>query len=85
MGDNSGRKAEQVHLLSFNYTRIAEKYFDKIKRHFGLGAEINYIHGILPEESENYVDSIFGFGDELDDCEKHLNSLFGFVNRVLTI
>lgn len=49
-----------THFLSFNYTKVVEKYFIG----FAYQKQINYIHGKL-SDSINRIN--FGFGDEMDD------------------
>jgi len=57
----------KLHLLSFNYTKSV-KEFQRFLR--GINYEINYIHGDLKDKDS----VIFGFGDELDDDYKTIET-----------
>lgn len=68
---------DAVMLLSFNYTKTSELYYND-----NLGF-INYIHGRIEEPQS----VIFGYGDELDDNYKSLQKLDNndCLNNVKTI
>lgn len=57
-----------THFLSFNYTKVVEKYFGG----FAYEKQLNYIHGKL-NDSTNKVN--FGFGDEMDDDYKIIENI----------
>lgn len=57
-----------THFLSFNYTKVVEKYYTG----FAYTKQINYIHGKL-NDSTNTVN--FGFGDEMDDDYKMIENI----------
>lgn len=69
-------------ILNFNYTPTVEKYFKHIG--FSLYSKpiaINYIHGQI---NNKHNPIIFGFGDELDDSYKKMESdnRRGFLNFI---
>lgn len=55
-----------IMLLNFNYTKTPEQYVAKSSK-----VQVNYIHGKL----DNPESVIFGYGDELDDSFKKLQSM----------
>jgi hypothetical protein len=57
-----------THFLSFNYTKVVEKYYTG----FAYTKQINYIHGKL-SDSTNKIN--FGFGDEMDDDYKMIENI----------
>lgn len=57
-------EADNIMLLSFNYTKTASLYIPEKEEYF----TVNYIHGKL----DNPESVIFGYGDELDEKYKQL-------------
>ena len=60
-------EADNIMLLSFNYTKTASLYISEKEEYF----TVNYIHGKL----ETPESVIFGYGDELDEKYKQLQNL----------
>lgn len=58
---------EQILLLNFNYTKMADLYIPE-----GSDFKVNHIHGEL-ENDKNPI--IFGYGDELDEDYKKISNL----------
>lgn len=62
-----GRNPSGTMILSFNYTNTVEQYIKSIKG----DVSVNYIHGLVNNENNPII---FGFGDEMDDAYKLIES-----------
>lgn len=62
-----GRNPSGTMILSFNYTNTVEQYIKSIKGDFS----VNYIHGLVNNDNNPII---FGFGDEMDDAYKLIES-----------
>lgn len=58
---------DQVLLLNFNYTKMADLYLPE-----GSAFQVNHIHGELENENNPII---FGYGDELDEDYKTISNL----------
>jgi hypothetical protein len=69
-------------ILNFNYTKTVEQYFQDINLSlYSNPIVINYIHGQIDNENNPII---FGFGDELDEKYKKIESdkRQGFLNFI---
>jgi len=62
-----GKYPIETLILNFNYTNTVENYTDSLK----TSIKVNYIHGRFNDESNPII---FGFGDEMDDDYKRIES-----------
>lgn len=58
---------DQILLLNFNYTKMADLYLPE-----GSAFQVNHIHGELENENNPVI---FGYGDELDEDYKTISNL----------
>lgn len=56
-------------ILNFNYTHTPCRYIENMDS----GVDINFIHGIIGNKTENTVN--FGFGDEMDDDYQSIENM----------
>ncbi len=56
-------------ILNFNYTHTPCRYIENMDG----GVDINFIHGIIGNKTENTVN--FGFGDEMDDDYQSIENM----------
>ena len=78
----TSHRPDNILILNFNYTRTVEEYFNNPQySFFNKKVKINYIHGNI-NSSDNPM--IFGFGDELDEDYKKIESenREGFLNFI---
>lgn len=62
----------KVYILNFNYTYTAIKYLGLIGNNLDE-KDLNHIHGILGNETDNPIN--FGFGDEMDEDYKLIENI----------
>lgn len=66
------KKPERTLILNFNYTDTIESYLNSELSYADINnLQVNYIHGRLNDKSNPVI---FGFGDEIDDDYKRMES-----------
>jgi len=59
-----------IYMLNFNYTKVAEEYYKRIKKH-AIPVYLSNIHGNIDDDQN----AIFGYGDETDPKYKEIEYL----------